>query len=357
MKILIVDDEPLIGAETGEYLSLHGYSCYDCTSCDQAIEILQSDEDIRLLITDLRMPEKDGFALIEAAKSIQRHLEFIVVTGHGGRDEAINAVRTGVAEFLSKPINELELLEAVGNAAQKISDHDKEISAKTQLREKVVARDKRINRLLGNLDTSYAELTYCLATASEHKDPETGQHISRIGSYAALIAGLLNWSDRKIEMIRLAAPLHDIGKIGTPDSVLLKPDKLGDIEIRIMRTHSTIGYEILSRSTSPVLKMAANIALAHHERWDGSGYPNGLRAEDIPIEAAITAVADVYDALRSKRPYKPALDHKTSCDILINGDGRTEARHFSPEILQIFKENHWKFDEIFGSMQDEYAQA
>jgi putative two-component system response regulator len=154
-------------------------------------------------------------------------------------------------------------------------------------------------------------------------------------------------------MIRLAAPLHDIGKIGTPDSILLKPGKLGDVELRVMRTHSSIGHAILSQSTSPVLKMAANIALAHHERWDGSGYPNGLSAEEIPVEAAITALADVYDALRSKRPYKPALDHRTACDILLYGDGRTEAKHFSPELLQIFKENHDKFDEIYESMHDQ----
>ena len=357
MKILIVDDEPLIGAETGEYLSLHGYSCKDCLSCDEAIEMLQADEEIRLIITDLRMPGKDGFALIEAAQSIQRHLEFIVVTGHGGRDEAINAVRSGVSEFLSKPINEFELLRAVEGAVNKISEHDRDARAKTSLRETVVARDKRINRLLGNLDTSYTEITYCLATASEHKDPETGQHISRIGSYAALIATLMNWPERKVEMIRLAAPLHDIGKIGTPDAVLLKEDKLSDIEVRVMQTHAEIGNKILSRSTSPVLRMAANIALAHHERWDGSGYPNGLCAETIPVEAAITAVADVYDALRSKRPYKPALDHQTACKILLAGDGRTDPSHFSPEILKIFEDNHSDFNEIFESMQDQAATA
>ena len=353
MKILVVDDEPLIGSETSEYLSLHGYVSDHCHSCDAAMEILSSDPDIRLVITDLRMPEKDGFTLIEATQPLQRHIEFIVVTGHGGKDEAINAVRTGVSEFLAKPVNHFELLKAVKNAAQKIADHDHELSVKSSLQGKVFAGEKKIDRLLGNLDTSYAELTYCLATASEYKDPETGQHISRIGSYAALIAGLMGWTERKVEMIRLAAPLHDIGKIGTPDSILLKPGKLGDVELRVMRTHSSIGHAILSQSTSPVLKMAANIALAHHERWDGSGYPNGLSAEEIPVEAAITALADVYDALRSKRPYKPALDHRTTCDILLYGDGRTEAKHFSPELLQIFKENHNKFDEIYESMHDQ----
>jgi len=357
MKILIVDDEPLISSETSELLSQYGYSTAHAVSCKGALAILRSDPEFRLIITDLRMPEKDGFALIDAAKKLQRDLQYIIITGHGGKDEAVNAVRTGVSEFLSKPVNHTDLVAAVETAERKLIAHDDEVRTKAKLRETVVIRDKRISSLLGNLDASYAELTYCLATASEHKDPETGQHISRIGNYAALIASLMGWSEREVEMIRLAAPLHDIGKIGTPDSILLKPGTLSDLEFKVMRSHSRIGYEILSRSTSPVLRMAANIALSHHERWDGSGYPSGLHSHDIPIEAAITTVGDVYDALRSIRPYKPALDHPAACKILLQGDGRTDTGHFCPEVLSIFEEHHLKFDEIYESLQDEIASA
>jgi len=352
MKILIVDDEPLVGSETNEYLSSYGYSCHDCTSFVEALALLQADDDIRVIITDLQMPNKNGFDLISAAQALNRNFQFIIITGKGGRDDAISAVRCGVSEFLTKPINHIELVNSVKAAVKKVESHDSGLRAKAEMRELVASRERRIVRLLGNLDSSYTELTFCLATAAEYKDPDTGQHISRIGNYSALIAKLLGWPDRDVEMIRLAAPLHDIGKIGTPDQILLKAGKLNDIEVSVMQTHSSIGYEILSRSTSPVLSMAANIAIAHHEKWDGSGYPNGLCSSNIPIEALITAVGDVYDALRSERPYKPPVDHHTACKILIEGDSRTKPSHFSPDVLAIFENNHNKFDQIYGAMKN-----
>ena len=357
MKILVVDDEPLIGLEITEYLRMYDYECLHCCDGEQALIQLQADQEIMLIITDLRMPGRDGFELIQCARDLakfaERSLEFIVITGHGGKEEALNALRSGVFEFLSKPLQQAHLLEAVRKAELKITQHKHELVLKKTLRNRVMADGKRIDSLLGDLDTAYAELTYCLATASEHKDPETGQHIVRIGEYAALVANLLGWSERKVEMIRLAAPLHDVGKIGTPDDVLLKPGQLTEIEFRIMRQHTISGHKILSRSNSSVLKMAASIALNHHEKWDGSGYPHGLVGHQIPLEATITALADVYDALRSPRPYKDGINHTNVCHIILTGDGRVEPHHFPPNLLHLFEVHHDKFDHIYQSMRDE----
>ncbi|MEP5322247.1 HD domain-containing phosphohydrolase [Marinobacter alexandrii] len=361
MKILVVDDEPLIGIEMSEYLSLHDYQCTHCCSCEEALKRLQNDGDINLVVTDLRMPGQNGFQLIEAARALTKYgdrlIEFIVITGHGGTEEAVTALRSGACEFLSKPLKQSELLKSVRKAQIKLTRHGHEVVLKKNMQRKAVSDRKEIQSLLGNLDTAYAELTYCLATASEHKDPETGQHIFRIGEYAAFAARLLGWAERDTEMIRLAAPLHDVGKIGTPDSVLLKPGKLTELELRVMRQHPVIGYNILSCATSPVLKMAANISLNHHERWDGSGYPNGLAGNKIPMEAMITSLADVYDALRSDRPYKAALDHRTVCEIVLSGDDHTKPVHFSPHILQLFEANHESFNDIYESMRDKLSNV
>ena len=361
MKVLIVDDEPLVGVEISEYLTLHDYQCTHCCNCEEALNQLQSDQDISLVVTDLRMPGQNGFELIEAVRALtkygERRIEFIVVTGHGGTEEAISALRSGACEFLSKPLKQSELLKSVRKAEVKITRHGHEVLLKKTMQKEALSDRKRIASLLGNLDTAYAELTYCLATASEHKDPETGQHIFRIGEYAAFMAQLLGWNERDTEMIRLASPLHDVGKIGTPDSVLLKPGKLTELELRVMRQHPVIGYNILSCATSPVLKMAASISLNHHERWDGTGYPNGAARHNIPMEAMITTLADVYDALRSDRPYKSAMDHQKVCEVILSGDSYTKPDHFSPQILTLFEANHESFNDIYESMRDRLSNV
>lgn len=303
-KILIVDDEADIRAELMECLTDEGFVCVAGASGEEGLNLIRDDPEIVVVLADLQMPGRTGLEMIGVARAELgegRELEFVVITGHGGTGEAISALKLGVMDFLQKPIDVDHVIHVVRRAEELVLLKKARRHYQEGLKADVDAKTVEIRKLYGNLETAYAEALDCLAVAAEYKDPETGNHIRRIGEYAQVVAKELGWSKKRQEMIRLAAPLHDGGKIGTPESILLKPGKLTAEEVAIMKQHSEIGHRILSRSTHPVMMMAANIAWGHHERWDGGGYPRGLTGTEIPIEARITALGDIYDALRSVR--------------------------------------------------------
>jgi len=188
--------------------------------------------------------------------------------------------------------------------------------------------------------------------AAEYRDDETGAHVRRISYYAEHLAAVMGKADEFCELIFNASPMHDLGKIGVPDHILLKPGGFEAEEWEIMKSHAMIGFNILKDHSSPHLCMGAEIALSHHERWDGSGYPQGLKGAAIPFPARIMQICDVYDALRSKRPYKPAFDHVRAFNIITQGDGRTEPGHFDPDVLVAFRQSADQLAAIYDAHSD-----
>ncbi|MFT6116807.1 MAG: putative two-component system response regulator [Candidatus Azotimanducaceae bacterium] len=354
-KILIVEDNMEIREEVVECLTDDGFECVAAANGEEGLDMIRRHAEVIVVLSDILMPGKTGLEMIRAAQSEfakDRDLEFVILTGHGGSREAIDSLKLGVMEFLEKPIDLDHLLHVVRRAEELVLLKRANRYYQAGLEADVQAKTLEVRKLLGGFENAYKEALECLSVAAEYKDPETGNHIRRIGEYAQLIAKELGWSEERQNLMLLAAPLHDLGKIGTPDSVLLKPGKLNSDEVAIMKQHAQNGYDILASSRHPIMQAAASIARNHHERWDGSGYPRGLSGTEIPIEARITALVDVYDALRSKRPYKPAFDQEKTLSIMLQGDGRTEPSHFDPEMIDILRKMSGKFDEIYLNLVD-----
>lgn len=202
------------------------------------------------------------------------------------------------------------------------------------------------------LEQSYMDTMFRLARASRYKDEETGAHIERLSHYAKSMALNIGWDSKRAQGLFVIAPMHDVGKIGVPDAVLGKNGPLTEDEWESIKQHPLLGASLLSGSASPLLEMAKDVALTHHERWDGSGYPSGLKRKQIPKTGRIVMLCDLYDALRSRRPYKPAFSHVKTIDIMLNGNERTKPTHFDPSLLEVFRETHHQFDEIYSTVQE-----
>ncbi|PJA78037.1 MAG: hypothetical protein CO149_06230 [Nitrospirae bacterium CG_4_9_14_3_um_filter_51_5] len=202
------------------------------------------------------------------------------------------------------------------------------------------------------LEQAYADTILRLARASRYKDEETGAHIERLSHYSQSLALAIGWDRARARCLFAVAPMHDVGKIGVPDAVLGKQGPLTEEEWESIKQHPLLGASLLDGSTSPLLEMAKEVALTHHERWDGSGYPRGLKGTQIPITGRIVMVCDLYDALRSRRPYKPAFTHAKACDIILNGNARTKPTHFDPHLLEAFREMHQDFNGIYSTVAE-----
>ena len=202
------------------------------------------------------------------------------------------------------------------------------------------------------LEQAYTDTILRLARASRYKDEETGAHIERLSHYSQSLALAIGWDQPRARCLFAVAPMHDVGKIGVPDAVLGKQGPLTEEEWESIKQHPLLGASLLDGSNSPLLKMAKEVALTHHERWDGSGYPKGLKGIQIPITGRIVMLCDLYDALRSRRPYKPAFTHAKTCDIILNGNERTKPGHFDPHLLEAFREMHQDFNGIYSTVTE-----
>ncbi len=350
--VLIIDDEPLIRDLFSIYLEEHEYNVITADNGQAGIEILDREKP-DIILTDLNMPRSDGFDVLRQAHERDEELPVIVISGAGSLDAAVKALRQGAWDYLIKPLQDMSiLLHTINKSLEKSRLLKENRRYREHLEELVQQRTKQLEMRNKQLDISRRQIIGILSQAAEYRDFETGDHFLRVSEYCACLAKGMGWTDEAVNQIKLASPVHDIGKIGIPDNILLKEGKLTPEEWEIMKNHTRYGSNILKsnkfvnffthkQSTDQedfieygqrLIEIAANIALNHHERWDGTGYPLGLKAQNIPIEARITAVADVYDALRSHRPYKePWSDEKTLTYI-----SDEAGKQFDPEVVQVF---------------------
>ena len=343
-KILIVDDEPHNLLLLRTLLAHMGHQVREATNGVDALKAL--DSGIDLVLSDVMMPGMNGFELVRRMRELPDldDVPAIMVTTLGDKNSRLKAVEAGAMDYISKPLDPLELRVRVEAGLRMKQKSDEIRKYQSELAAMVEERTQALHTALAELRESNLDMVYRLAAAAESKDPETAAHLLRMSNYCALLAAKLGLPPDEVDIILHASPLHDIGKIAIPDAILMKPGPLDEDEWRIMRTHTLHGARILANSPNRILQVAEEIARTHHEWFDGSGYPAGLKGGDIGLLGRLSAVADVFDALTSPRPYKPPYPASKAADILRQGRGT----HFDPEILDLFLDS---FDEVLAIME------
>ncbi|MEO0528941.1 MAG: HD domain-containing phosphohydrolase [Planctomycetota bacterium] len=358
-RVMIVDDEPLNITVVRKFLQRAGY--------ERFAEVLDSTEAIAriyaespdILLLDLMMPEVSGLDILEAIRSDPKldTMPIVVLTASCDADTRAQALNLGATDFLAKPIDAVELVPRVRNALIVKRRED--------------ALEELVKQRTAEVERSRREVIHCLARAAEFRDNDTGRHVLRVGKYTGVLARQLGYDEAEAEELELASILHDVGKIGIPDAILLKPGKLEPDEFEVMKRHSGFGNQIVQAMdsddyetfanhakfgstligdcASPLLRLASRISLTHHEKWDGSGYPLGLAGEEIPLEGRIVAVADVFDALGSRRPYKEPFSFDKCVEILREGRGK----HFDPQVIDAFLSRQSQIAEIKTAYADD----
>jgi len=345
-RILVVDDLEQNRLLLASILESLGYEVETARDGHDALAKVPLGIDAILL--DVMMPGIDGF---EVARRIREQaglfdLPIIMVTALDGRDDRLRAVAAGASDFIAKPVEKTELQVRLASQLRLKEATDALKSSHARLEERVARRTESLRQALAAASEAKDELYEAhldtiqrLVVAAEYKDLATAEHIQRLSRYAVVLAELLRLSPADVELLRHAVPMHDVGKLGIPDAILLKPGALTAEERTLMNSHTLIGARILAGSRSPLLQAGEIIALSHHERWDGGGYPLGLAGEAIHLWGRICALVDVFDALTSDRPYRPALSNQEAFDTM--REGRNS--QFDPAIFDVFAENYSRF--------------
>jgi len=358
-RVLVVDDDQMVRTALQRVLRSLNYETEAASDGHEALAKLALDIDLVML--DASMPSMDGFQLTRRIRESTQYgdLPIIMVTGLGSALDRIRAVEAGVSDFVLKPFEAVEIQLRSTRLLTLKAATDSLKRRGLELERLVEERNSDIRRALDDMvvaqrrtEAAHLDTIRRLVLAAEYKHHDTAAHIERIGLYSELVARRLTLSPSDIEIIRYGSPMHDVGKIGIPDGILMKPGSLTPDEWRIMRTHPAIGAHILQGSTSPVIQAGEAIALSHHEKWDGSGYPAGLAGEAIPLFGRICAVVDVFDALTTNREYRDALTTDTVFDML----SREAGRHFDPEIVRAFLGSRKEVEQIKSNL-DKGASA
>ena len=346
--ILVVDDEKPIRTLLRRTLEGEGYQCLEAGNAQKALEILAANP-VALVLLDINMPGKSGAELLPQIRATYPHTAIIMATAISDTSLAVQCMKQGAYDYVTKPFNLEEVATNVGHALEKRRLELENKAYQQHLEEMVAERTAELRRAIEKIKLASLDTIHRLARAAECRDEGTGTHIKRIGQYSANIAHKMGLSDSEVENILYAAPMHDIGKIGIPDHILLKPGKLEPKEWEIMKEHTTIGAAILRGSDAEFIRLAELVALTHHEKWDGSGYPKGLRGAEIPLAGRIVAIADVFDALTSKRPYKDAYSIEESFKIIRESSGA----HFDPDVVDAFVDSECEIITIRRKYKDE----
>lgn len=341
-KILVVDDDTYNSKLMQLLLEAEGYSVALAQSGEEALKLV-NEQAFDLILLDVMMGGMNGFEVAQHLKTnpATQAIPIIMITALDDPSSKLQALEMGAEEFLSKPVNRSELWVRVRNLLRLkeynnfLANHNQILAA--QVRERTE-----------QLNASCHETIFIMTAVVEHKDEETGEHVRRISHYTATLAQCLGMGEEFADIIFHASPMHDVGKIGIPDHILLKAGAFLPQEWDVMKSHATLGWQMLKSGVSRYVKMGADIAYTHHERWDGSGYPRALKGDAIPLAGRLMSICDQYDALRSKRPYKPALTHAQAMNVLINGDGRTLPQHFDPQVRDVFIKNADTFADIYA---------
>jgi putative two-component system response regulator len=339
-EVLLVDDDEALRSWGERLLARHGYTCEGAGDATVARSRL-AEKSYELALLDVNMPGESGLDLLVSIRTEHPQTAVVMVTGEDDLKLAMTAIEHGAYGYLVKPVGAGEMLINVANALHRRAREQQSERLMRSLQEAVEDRGNELEEALQDLRlsntrvwVSQAEMIFRLARMVELRDEETGHHLQRMSGYCEILARKLDLPSARCEHVRLASQLHDVGKVAIPDAILLKPGRLTEQERSTIETHAQIGYEMLDGSTSEVVQLGALIARAHHEHWDGRGYPLGLASEAIPLEGRIAAVADVFDALTSTRIYRPAFPVRRALETMESERGT----HFDPAVLDAFME-------------------
>jgi len=336
MEILSIDDNKLNLKIIENFVNQLDLKLTSYSNSTKALESA-IEHKYDLIIIDYQMPGLNGLEFIETYRKIDSVVPIIMITNFGkDMDLQIRALKLGANDFLSKPMN-------IASFKVRVINMLRLKKAYALIENKALLLENEVNRITQKLRESEQETLSILGNSAEYRDNDTGAHTIRVAKYCKLLAQLAGLTLKEQDIIFYASPFHDLGKLGIPDNILLKPGKLTLEEFEIIKTHSTIGHSILKNSTSKYLHAGADIAISHHEKYDGTGYPKGIQGEDIPIFGRITAIADVFDALTSIRPYKKAWSFDEACGLL----EKEKNKHFDPALVDLFLINKSEFNFVY----------